>query len=82
MMTKLKTALGKEFDCDYMGHSGIYRQANIRILNSTFPSVASVFCDPAQTIQLWFDGDYASGFTKLLAIRDDGDAIRVVLGKE
>lgn len=31
---------------------------------------------------MWFEGDYAAGYTKLLAIIDDGDAIRVVLGKE
>lgn len=79
---ELKTASGTELDCDYMGHSDVNRQANVRILNSTFPVVASVFANPSETVQLWFDGDYAAGFTKLLAIRDDGDAIWVVLGKE
>lgn len=31
---------------------------------------------------MWLENDYAAGFTKLLAMIDDGDAIRVVLGKE
>ena len=31
---------------------------------------------------MWFGKDYAAGFTKLLAMIDDGDAIRVVMGKE
>lgn len=79
---KLKTASGMELDCDYMGHSDVNRQANVRILGSTFPTVASVFANPSETVQLWFDGDYAAGFTKLLAIRDDENAIWVVLGKE
>lgn len=79
---KLKTASGMELDCDYMGHSDVHRQANVRILNATFPIVAAIFSNPSETGQLWFDGDYAAGFTKLLAIRDDGGAIWVVLGKE
>ena len=81
-MQKLKTAGGMEFDCDYFGHSSMHRQANARILNSTFVVVATVFSNPTETVQLWFDSDYAAGFTKLLAIRDDEDAIWVVLGKE
>ena len=79
---KIKTATGRFLDCDYMNHSDTNRQANLRILNSTFPEVAAVFANPSESCQLWFDGDYVSGFTKLLAIRDDGDAIWVVLGKE
>ena len=81
-MQKLKTATGKEFDCDYMGHSDVHRQANIRILNATFTVVASIFSNPIETEQFWFDEDHAVGFTKLLALRDDDGAIWVVLGKE
>jgi hypothetical protein len=79
---KVKLANGKEFDCDYMDHSERYRQANVRILNTPIYEIAKVFSDPAETAQLWFENDYASGFTKLLSLIDDGDAIRVVLGKE
>lgn len=78
---KVKLASGKEFDCDYMDHSERHRQANVRILNAPIYEVAKVFSDPSETVQLFFENDYAAGFTKLLSLIDDGDAIRVVLGK-
>lgn len=65
-----------------MDHSEQRRQANVRILNMPMAEVARIFSDPAQNVQLRFENDYAAGFTKLLAMIDDGDAIRVVLGKE
>jgi hypothetical protein len=71
-----------QLECDYMDHSEQRRQANVRILNMPMAEVAQIFSDPAQTVQLRFENDYAAGFTKLLAMIDDGDAIRVVLGKE
>ena len=81
-MAKIKLASGKELDCDYMGHSQQRNQATIRIKNTPISKVADIFSNPAETAQLWFESDYAAGFTKLLAVIDDGDAIRVVLGKE
>lgn len=81
-MTKIKLASGKELECDYMGHSQQRKQATIRIQNTPISEVAAIFSNPAETAQLWFENDYAAGFTKLLAVIDDEDAIRVVLGKE
>lgn len=65
-----------------MDHSDQRRQANVRILNIPMAEAARIFSDPVKTVQLRFENDYAAGFTKLLAMIDDGDAIRVVLGKE
>lgn len=79
---KIKLASGKEMECDYMGHSDMRRQANIRIKNTPLTEIAAVFSSQAETAQMWFESDYIAGFTKLLAMIDDGDAIRVVLGKE
>lgn len=79
---KIILANGMQLECDYMDHSEQRRQANVRILNTPMTEVARIFSDPAQTVQLRFENDYAAGFTKLLAMIDDGDAIRVVLGKE
>ena len=79
---KIQLASGSELECDYMDHSEQRRQANIRIKNTPFSVIASVFSNPAETVQIRFGNDYAAGFTKLLAMIDDGDAIRVVLGKE
>lgn len=69
-------------DCDYMGHSEKRKQTTVRILNAPMAEVARIFSDPAETAQMHFENGYAAGFTKLLAVIDDEDAIRVVLGKE
>ena len=79
---KIKLATGKELACDYMSHSERHRQATIRILESTIGETAKIFSDPAETACMYFENDYAAGFTKLLAIIDEDDAIRVVMGKE
>lgn len=79
---KVKLASGKEFECDYLDHSERHRQANVRILNTPIYEIAKVFSDPNETKQLRCGNEYAAGFTKLLSLIDDGDAIRVVLGKE
>lgn len=81
-MSKLKTATGKEFDCDYFNPAPVYGQTNLRVLNTPVPEVARVFSDRKETVQLWCDEMYAAQYTKLVAIVPEGNAIRVVLGKE
>ena len=81
-MEKLKTATGKEFDCDYFNPFPPVGQVNLRVLNIPLYAVATVFSDPSETVQLWWENAYAAGYTKLVAIVPEGDAIRVVLGKE
>ena len=81
-MEKLKTATGKEFDCDYFNPFPPVGQTNLRVLNTSLATVAAVFANPNETVQLWCDRQYAAKYTKLVAIVPEGDAIRVVLGKE
>ena len=81
-MEKLTTATGKAFDCDYFNPFPETRQANIRVLDTDLATVATVFSNPAETVQLWCGEAYAAQYTKLVAIVPEGDAIRVVLGKE
>lgn len=81
-MEKLTTASGKAFDCDYFNPSQATNQCNLRVLNTPLATVATVFSNPAETAQLWCEGEYAAQYTKLIAIVPEGDAIRVVLGKE
>lgn len=81
-MQKAKLANELQFDCDYMDHSEKTRQANVRVLNMPFAKAAEIFSDPNNTRQIWFENDYAAGFTKLLLMVNEDDAIRVVLGKE
>ena len=81
-MEKIRTATGKEFNSDYFNPSELTKQADIRIIGVSIVTAASVFSDKSETVQLWCGNAYASGFTSLLCIRAEGDAIRVVLGKE
>ncbi len=81
-MEKIKTATGKEFDCDYFNPAPGFGQTNLRVLNTSISDVAKVFSDPNETVQLWCEGMYAAQYTKLVAIVPEGNAIRVVLGKE
>ena len=81
-MEKLKTATGKEFDCDYFNPFPPVWQLNLRVLNTPLATVATVFANPSETAQLWCGEQYAAQYTKLVAIVPEGNAIRVVLGKE
>lgn len=81
-MEKLTTATGKKFDCDYFNPFPPVGQTNIRILNTDLATIATVFSDPRETKQLWHENMYAAQYTKLVAIVPEGDAVRVVLGKE
>ena len=78
----LRTATGKEFNCDYFNPAPTVGQLNLRILNESLATVATVFSDPRETIQMTFENQYAAMYTRLIAIVPEGDAIRVVLGKE
>lgn len=81
-MEKVKTATGKEFDCDYFNPAPSIGHTNLRVLNTTVANAATVFSDPNETVQLWCEGMYAAQYTRLVAIVPEGNAIRVVLGKE
>lgn len=81
-MEKLKTATGKEFTCDYFNPFPPAGQINLRVLDVSFPYAAVVFSNPEETVQLWYSGQYVSLHTKLVALVPEGNAIRVVLGKE
>lgn len=81
-MDILKTATGKEFDCDYFNPFPPVEQVNLRVLNTPLAIVATVFSNPSETAQLWCDKQYAAQYTKLVAIVPEGNAVRVVLGKE
>lgn len=81
-MEKLTTAKGKQFDCDYFNPFTPASQVNIRVVGISLVEAASVFGNPAETVQLWYDKQYLAHYTKVLAIVPEGDAVRIVLGKE
>lgn len=80
-MAKLKTATGKEFSCDYFNPFPQAGQLNVRIVGETVARVAEVFSDPQDTVQLWWEGQYAAQYTGVLAIVPETGAVRVVLRK-
>ena len=81
-MEKVFTATGKQYDCDYFNPFPPAAQVNIRVLGVSLVEVASIFGNPAETVQLWWDRLYIANHTKLIAIVPEGDAVRIVLGKE
>ena len=81
-MEKLKTATGKTFDCDYFNPFPQAGQINVRILGESLIRVVMIFSDKKETVQMWCGLQYASGYTRVIAIIPEGNAIRVVLGKE
>lgn len=81
-MEKLTTATGKTFECDYFNPFPPANQVNIRVFGINLVEAATVFSNPAETVQLWCVNQYLSQHTKVVAIVPEGDAIRIVLEKE
>lgn len=80
-MEKLKTATGKEFDCDYFNPFDPARQLNIQVYGLTFAQAAVIFSDPNETVQMRYENQYASNYTTLLSMSPVGDSVRVVLSR-
>lgn len=81
-MDKVKTATGKEFDCDSFNYSPALNRAYIRVLHSSLVTVAKVFSNSAETAQLWYGDMYLSQYSELLSIKPEGDAIRIALRRK
>lgn len=81
-MEKIKTATGKEFDCDYLSAIPIPAQTYFRVLNVPLATVAAIFSNPLETCQLWYGEYYLAQYTHLVAIIPETDAIKVCLAKE
>ncbi len=81
-MEKVITATGKMFDCDYFNPFPQAAQVNLRILNASWVEVATVFGNPSETVQLFYENQYLSQHTKVVHMAPEDVAIRVVLGKE
>ena len=80
-MEKIKTASGKQFDCSSFSAMTNPDRAYIRIVGSSIAEIASVFSDPNETVQLWYDEAYLSQFTNLVAIVPEPGMVRVVLSR-
>lgn len=80
-MEKLKTASGLEFDCDMVSVIPSPPRCYLHIHNAPLSTIAAVFSNPSETVQLWHGDNYISGFDKLQAISVDDGAYRVTLRK-
>lgn len=81
-MEKLKTATGKQYDCDYFNPFPPAGQVNIRVLGISLVEAATVFSNAAETVQMWWGNQYLAHHTKVVAIVPEAGAVRIVLGKE
>ena len=78
-MAKLKTATGREFECDLFI---LYPQAKrlyVRVLGINIIDVTKIFADPTETVQLWCENDYVAHYTNIIAICPEAEAIRITL---
>ena len=81
MIEKIWTATEKTYDCDYCVTIPNPEQAYIRILNTPISTVASVFSDENETAYMTYCGETLSGYTKLIAIMPEDDAVKVMLAR-
>lgn len=81
-MEKVRTATGKEFECNDFSMIDTPARAYIRISNTPLATVAAVFGDRKETAQLRHGKHHLVNYTRLVAIVPEGSVVRVVLGKE
>lgn len=81
-MEKLKTATGKEIDCDYFNAFAPLGQVYINLLNISLLDAVKIFSDPSETVQLYWADQYVSHHTKIINIMPEGAGIRLTMGKE
>lgn len=70
------------FDSDYLATIPYPPRAYIRVCNSDFATVAAIFSNPAETSRIECGDVVLSGFTRLVAISAEDNAIKVCLAKE
>lgn len=81
-METLTTATGKTFGCDYFNYLQPAKQLNLRVVGVSESEAKLIFENRTETVQLWCAGQYIANHTNLKAIIPEGNAIRVVLGRE
>lgn len=81
-MEKLITAKGQEFYVDDVIVSPASSIAYIRVVNAKMSDIATVFSDKSHTICMTWNELIWYGYTKLVAIIPEGNAIKIALEKE
>lgn len=78
-METVKTATGKEFECESFSMIENPQRLYIRIRNAPISTIAAVFSDPRETVKLYYGDIYVSQYTTLLGIIPENGMIRVNL---
>lgn len=81
-MEYLITATGRKISCDYFNPNQPVPQVDIQVFGMTVLEAATVFSDKAETASLTYGSTHIENYTRLVAIIQSVDSIRVVLGKE
>ena len=81
-MDKLKTATGKQYQCDYFNPCHPVNRLTIRIVGTSIVDVATVFSDSKETEVLLYGNACVEQYSSLVSIMPEGEAIRVTLKKE
>lgn len=81
-MDQLRTATGRCFQSDYIAIITTPSRLYVRIVDASMLEVATVFGSPQETVQLWYGEQYLAGYTHLIALVPESNAIKVILSKE
>lgn len=81
-METITTAKNKVFRTDLVSTIRSPERLYIRILGATMAEVAVAFSDKTETIAMKYGARLLGHWTRLVAIVPEGDAIKVILGKE
>lgn len=81
-MNVIKTTNGITYDSDYVSVIENPDRLYIRIINSNLQNIATTFGTKEELSTIYYEDLYFTGYTKLIALVPEGEAIRVVLTKE
>lgn len=76
-MSKIKTAKGKTFECDYLNAFG--GLLNISVVGAAAANVKKVFSDPEEIKSLQYEGQTITKYKEFAAVYPGADCTRVVL---
>lgn len=78
-MDMLTTATGKTIQCDYFNLRPEAGRLRIQLAGVDMTSVAAIFSNSQETMQLNFGNEHAVGYTEMVSIMPVGGEIRVLL---
>jgi hypothetical protein len=81
-MNIVKTTNGIIYNSDFVSVIDNPNRLYIRIINSNLQDIAITFGNKEELSTIYYEDLCFTGYTKLIALVPEGDAIRVILTKE